>query len=81
MLGASLLVAAGTETTGLAHAAGHVTLRDTSGEPVPDDVAERLQLALGDDVYVAVEKGFAGTTPSSSASCSVSSASSSSSSR
>jgi putative ABC transport system permease protein len=59
MLGASLLLAAGTEATrDWPTRPASVTLRDTSGEPVSDEVAERLQLALGDDVYVGVEKGF-----------------------
>lgn len=59
MLGSSLVVAADTPVTkGWPTRAQSVTVRDASGAPVPDAVAERLQEALGDEVQVIVEKGF-----------------------
>lgn len=59
MLGASLVLAADTATTqGWPARPVSLTLRDPSGAPVKQSVAEQLQLVLGDEVGVTVEKGF-----------------------
>ena len=60
MLGSSLVLASDTPvTTGWPLRAHSTTLRDASGAAVTDDVAERLQEVLGDEVGITVEKGFA----------------------
>ncbi len=59
MLGASLVLATDTTTTrGWPTIAQSVTLRDPSGAPVSDQVAEKVQNQLGDDAYLEVERGF-----------------------
>ena len=59
MLGSSLVLASDTPvTTGWPLRPHSTTLRDASGAAVTDDVTERLQEVLGDEVGITVEKGF-----------------------
>ncbi|HET6968258.1 MAG TPA: FtsX-like permease family protein [Ornithinibacter sp.] len=59
MLGASLVLAAGTATTAeWPTRPVSLTVRDPSGAPVLATMAERLQEVLGDEVGVSVESGF-----------------------
>ena len=59
MLNASLVLAAGSETTrGWPTRPVSLTVRDPSGAAVTQAAAERLQQALGDEQQVGVERGF-----------------------
>ena len=59
MLGASLLLATETPTTrDWPTLVQSLTVRDPSGAPISEGTAERLTLALGDEAWVAVERGF-----------------------
>ncbi len=59
MLGASLVLAADTETTkGWPTRAASLTLRDPSGAAITQAAGEKLQQAAGDELQVSVERGF-----------------------
>ena len=59
MLNASLILAAGSETTrGWPTHPVSLTVRDPSGAAITQAAAERLQQALGDEQQVSVERGF-----------------------